>query len=90
MVLQIPLLRVLPLLISVFKVDEYLDKLRFFFDDGLILAALDIVDRQNGALYIMDLSDSALTFPSHQVQGAVGPCTVRGVRYISCVHNIPR
>lgn len=67
MVLQIPLLRVLPLLIFVSKVDEYLDKLRFFFDDGLILAALDIVDRQNGALYIIDLPDSALTFPSHQV-----------------------
>ena len=28
--------------------DEYRDKLRFFFDDNLLLAALDLVDRDNG------------------------------------------
>jgi hypothetical protein len=28
--------------------DEYLERLRFFFDDTLLLAALDLVDRDNG------------------------------------------
>ncbi|PSR72107.1 hypothetical protein PHLCEN_2v12022 [Hermanssonia centrifuga] len=32
--------------------DEFLDKLRFFFQDNLLLAALDLVDRDNGAVFL--------------------------------------
>ena len=56
-----PLTSLLYLLTPVIQVDEYLDKLRFFFDDNLLLAALDLVDRQNGARRSCNSSSSTLT-----------------------------
>lgn len=34
--------------------DEYLEKLRFFFDDGLLLAGLDLVDCDSGEQNVVD------------------------------------
>ena len=56
-----PFPSLLDLLTRVIQVDEYFDKLRFFFDDNLLLAALDLVDRQNGACHSCNSSGSCLT-----------------------------
>lgn len=64
------------------SVDDFLEKLLFFFDDNLLLAALDLVDRGNGGCCA--LAPAPLTCRTRcrscQVRCSMGSSSVSSVR----------
>ncbi|KAJ3527783.1 hypothetical protein NM688_g8082 [Phlebia brevispora] len=65
-------------------VDEYIDKLRFFFDDNLLLAALDLIDRDSVIKFLVPWGHV-----QYQVLGASATYTVFPGNYSKTVHTIP-
>ncbi|KAI0344945.1 hypothetical protein BDW22DRAFT_1469316, partial [Trametopsis cervina] len=74
--------------------DEFIDRLRFFFDDNLLLAALDLVDRDSGTqtsvLYLLIRHRTPWGHLQYQVLGTTATYLVfpgeahQGLSYCTC------
>lgn len=72
-------------------VNDYLEKLRFLFSENLLLAALDLVDRENGEYRLFYLREprSLIKQDSGEIHHTMGTYTVSGFWFDRNLQRFP-